>query len=83
MCVGVHVMRPSFLSDFNETWIFATDFRKKKSSSIKFHENPFSWNRVVPYGRTDMTKLLVTFRNFANAPKITAVYTWAAVPDVQ
>jgi len=38
---------------------------------------------VVPYGRTDVTKLLVAFRNLANAPKITAVYTWAAVSDVQ
>jgi hypothetical protein len=28
-----------------------------------------SGSRVVPFGRTDMTKLIVTFRNFANAPK--------------
>jgi hypothetical protein len=28
-----------------------------KSSNIKFHENPSSGSRVVPYGRTDMTKL--------------------------
>ena len=42
-------------------------------SNIKFHENPSSESRVVPYGRTDrridMTRLLVAFRNFANAPK--------------
>ena len=25
--------------------------------------------RAVPCGRTDVTKLIVTFRNFANAPK--------------
>jgi len=40
-----------------------------KSSNIKFHENPSSGSRVVLRGRTDMTKLIVTFRNFANAPK--------------
>ena len=28
---------------------------------------PFSGSRVVQYGRTDMTKLTVTFTNFANA----------------
>jgi hypothetical protein len=41
----------------------------EKSSNIKFHENPSSGSRVVPCERTDMTKLIVAFRNFANAPK--------------
>ena len=41
----------------------------EKSSNIKFHENPSSGSRVVPCRRTDMTKLIVAFRNFANAPK--------------
>ena len=44
----------------------------EKHSNTKFHENLFSGSRVVPCGRmdgqTDMTKLLVAFRNFANAP---------------
>jgi hypothetical protein len=50
-----------------------------KSSSVKFHEIPSSGSRVVRCGRTDgptdgrrqtyMTKLIVAFRNFANAPK--------------
>jgi hypothetical protein len=40
----------------------------EKHSNIKFHENPSSEVRVVPYGRTDdMTKLTVAFSNFANA----------------
>jgi hypothetical protein len=43
-------------------------------SDTKFNLNPSSGSRVIPYvqmgGRTDMTKLIVAFRNFANAPKI-------------
>jgi hypothetical protein len=47
-----------------------------KASNIKFLENPFSGSRVVPCERTDrwpdrridMTKLIVAFRNLANAP---------------
>ena len=41
----------------------------EKYSNIKFHENPSSGSRVVLYGRTDITKLIVAFRNFAKAPK--------------
>jgi len=41
----------------------------EKSSDSKLHENPSIWNRVAPCGQTDVTKLIVTFRNFANAPK--------------
>jgi hypothetical protein len=39
------------------------------SSNIKFCENPSGGSRGVPCGRTDMTKLIVAFRNFANAFK--------------
>ena len=28
---------------------------------------PFTGSRVAPYGRTDMTKLIVAVRSFANA----------------
>ena len=41
----------------------------EKSSNIKFYRNPSSRSRVVPCGQTDMTKLIVTFLNLANAPK--------------
>ena len=51
----------------------------EKYSNIEFHEKPSNGNRVIPYGRTDgqtdMTKLLVAFRNFANVPK--KGRTWA------
>jgi hypothetical protein len=39
----------------------------EKYSNIKFHENPSSGSRVVPYGRTD--KLIVDLSDFANALK--------------
>jgi len=60
------------LSDFNETSLFSIDFRKY--SNIKFHENPSSGSPVVACGRTggrqtDMRKIIVAFRSFANAPK--------------
>ena len=42
---------------------------EKRNSDIKFNQNSSSGSRDVPYGRTDMTKLIVDFRNFANAPK--------------
>jgi len=32
--------------------------------NIKFNENPFSRSRIFTDGRTDMTKLIVAFRNF-------------------
>ena len=42
----------------------------EKYSYTKFHENPSSGSPVVHAdGRTDMTKLIDAFRNFANSPK--------------
>jgi len=65
--IGLHVTYPLFLSDFIGTWIFLTDFRKIPKYQI-------IWKSVVSCDgqtgrRTDMAKLIVTFRNFANAPK--------------
>ena len=45
-----------------------------KNPRIKFRENPSNGSRFIScrqtYGRTDMKKLVVAFRNLANAPKI-------------
>jgi len=50
MYIGLlHVKCRLFLSDFNETRVLSTGFRK----IIKFHENLSSWGRNVPCGRTD------------------------------
>jgi hypothetical protein len=44
-------------------------------SKIKFHENPCSGSQGVPYEdrRTDMTKLIIAFRNFAKAIEILSI----------
>jgi hypothetical protein len=61
------------MSDFNETWICSTDFRKIlkyqiSRKSVQWESSCFM--RID--GRTDrpthMTKLIVAFRNFAKAP---------------
>jgi len=69
---------PLFLSDLNETFIFSTYFRNNAQIS-----------EVCPVaaefqadGQTDMAKLIVAFRCFANAPSFSDSYkicTWCAV----
>jgi len=70
--VALRVESPLFLPDFNETWNFLTDFRKIRTSSfMKIHSvgaEIFHTDRRTD-GRTDMTKIIAAFRNFANAPK--------------
>jgi hypothetical protein len=70
MYFGHYVKYPLFLSDFHETWRFFTEF-------IKMLTLQFSWKYIQwqpscftrTKRRTDMTKLKVAFRYFANAPK--------------
>jgi len=62
---------PVILVRLRWIWIFYKDFRK--TSNIKFYENPSSGSPVLACGLTDgqtgMTKLIVAFCNFANVPK--------------
>jgi len=41
----------------------------EKYQNIKFHDHPSSGSRAVPEGQTDITKLILALRNYANAPK--------------
>jgi len=67
--IGLHVKYPLFLPGFNDTWIFSTDFQKILKSQISWKICPVGAELFHANGRTDMTKLKVAFRNFANAPK--------------
>jgi hypothetical protein len=62
--ICLQVKNALFLSGFNEILIFSPDFLKNftkiRAVGIKL---------LLADGQTDMTKLIVVFRNFANAPK--------------
>jgi hypothetical protein len=79
MCVGLHVKYRYCCQS-----LIKLEFPRQifeKLTNIKFHENPSRGSRFVPCGRTDrqtegqtdrltdMRKLIVAFRSFANAPK--------------
>ena len=69
MSKHLHVKYPLFLSDFNKILILSTDFLKKAQVLSFVKTRPVGAELFHADGRTDMTKLIVAFRNFANAPK--------------
>ena len=49
-------MYPLLLSEFNETWVFSTDFRKKKAQILNFIKIPsVGAGFFHEDGQTDMT----------------------------
>jgi hypothetical protein len=66
--IGLHVKYPSFLSDFNKTWIFSTVFSKNKQIANVMKIRQLGAQLFHAHWRTDMTKLTDVYRNFANAP---------------
>jgi hypothetical protein len=71
MYIGRHVKCPLFFSDFNDAWIFPTEFRKILKYEILLNsvQRELSCS-IRKDGRTDMTKLIFAFRNFVNMPKV-------------
>jgi hypothetical protein len=73
MYIGLRVKYPLYSSDFNETWILMTDFRKLLKYKISWKS--LQWQPISMLAdkrtdrQTDMMKLIVAFRNFANAPQ--------------
>ena len=61
---GILAKYPLFLSDFNGACNFYTDFRKNT-----LIQNCIEIRPVGADGPTDMTKPIITFRNFYNVPK--------------
>ena len=73
MYISLHVKYSLFLSDVNETWILSKDLRKNTQISNFIEIRPVGAELFNAGGRTDgqadMTKLIIAFRNFANARK--------------
>ena len=70
MYTGLHVKYPLFLSDFNVTWFYSTDFRKIFTYQILWKS--VQWERSCSMrtdGQTDITKLIAAFCNFAKVSK--------------
>jgi hypothetical protein len=59
---------PLLLCDFNETLICSADFRKNPQISIFRKIRSLGAELFHVDVRTDMTKLTVVFRNFADVP---------------
>ena len=67
--IGFHVKYPLFLSDLNETLNFLGSISKNAQISNFVKICLVRAEFFLADGRTDMTKLIVAFRNFTNAPK--------------
>jgi hypothetical protein len=81
MYVGLHVTYPLSLSDFNETWIFSTDFRKILKYKISW--NPVQWQPSCSMwtdGQTDRqmdrTKLILLFAILRTRLKILIFFSY-------
>jgi hypothetical protein len=70
MSKRLHVNYPLSLSDFNEIRIFSTDFRRSLKYQVLLQS--IQWEPSCSMRtdeQTDMVKIIVAFRNFANVLK--------------
>jgi hypothetical protein len=67
MYIDLQVIFPLFLSDFNETWISSTHFEKYTNTAY-YKIRLVGTELFHADRRTDMTKLMVAFSNFAIGP---------------
>ena len=79
MWIGYHVKCQLFLSEFDHSWIHSRDFRRIIKYWISWKS--FLWEASCSMGtngqtdrQTDMTKLIVAFRYFANAYRYTVFW---------
>jgi hypothetical protein len=69
MYLRVYVKYTLFLSDFNQPWIFFTEFRKNPEILNFMKIRQLESGLCYANRQAGMTKLIVAFCNFANAPK--------------
>ena len=65
MYLRLHVKCPLFLSDIKESLSFSEYFQKIIECQIPWKS--VQWEQSWAHRRTDMTKLIVAFRNFAKS----------------
>jgi len=69
MHIGLHVKYPLFLFDSHETWSIRDRFSKNIQIPNFMKICPVEAEVFHAEGRTDMTKLIVTFLHFLNTHK--------------
>jgi hypothetical protein len=68
MYIDLYVKYLLCLSDFKETGIYPTEFFLNSQIPNFMKILPVGTELFYADGRTDMTKLIIAFRNFAKAP---------------